>query len=110
MSFSWLIQAENRVCPLQAERREGEAMSTNGKRPATKTTRTRARSKREPPSDPAISYDEFKDFEGRKYTGMKIGRSHKWYYDPGEWKEKKITPDLWQISYAVTKRRAGKAP
>lgn len=27
-----------------------------------------------------------------------------------EWKDKKITPDLWQISYAVTKRRAGHAP
>ena len=24
--------------------------------------------------------------------------------------EKKITPDLWQISYAVTKRRKGRAP
>jgi len=58
----------------------------------------------------AASYDEFKEFEGRRYTGMKIGRSHKWYYDKGEWKEKKVTPDLWQISYAVTKRRAGKAP
>ena len=41
---------------------------------------------------------------------MKVGRSHKWYYDKGEWKETKITPDLWEISYAVTKRRAGKAP
>ena len=41
---------------------------------------------------------------------MKIGRSHKWYYDQGEWKEKKITPDVWQIGYAVTKRRAGRAP
>src|SRR5258706_5013914 len=41
---------------------------------------------------------------------MKVGRTHKWYYDKGEWKEKKITPDLWEISYAVTKRRAGKAP
>ena len=61
-------------------------------------------------SDPSVSYDEFKEYEGRKYTGMKVGRSHKWYYDQGEWKEKKITPDLWQISYAVTKRRAGKAP
>ena len=61
-------------------------------------------------SDPAVSYNEFKEYEGRKYTGMKIGRSHKWYYDQGEWKEKKITPDLWQISYAVTKRRAGHAP
>jgi hypothetical protein len=57
-----------------------------------------------------VSYDEFKVYEGQKYTGMKVGRSHKWYYDKGEWKEKKITPDLWQISYAVTKRRAGRAP
>jgi hypothetical protein len=61
-------------------------------------------------SEASVSYDEFKQFEGRTYTGMKIGRSHKWYYDKGEWKEKKITPDLWQISYAVTKRRAGRAP
>ena len=61
-------------------------------------------------SDPAVSYNEFKDHEGRRYTGMKIGRSHKWYYDMGEWKETKVTPDLWQVSYAVTKRRAGRAP
>src|SRR5256885_230509 len=61
-------------------------------------------------SDPAVSYDDFKTHEGLRYTGMKIGRSHKWYYDKGEWKETKITPDLWQISYAVTKRRAGRAP
>jgi len=27
-----------------------------------------------------------------------------------EWKEKKTTPGLWEISYSVTKRRAGKAP
>ena len=66
--------------------------------------------KRETESDPAVSYDEFKDFEGKKYTGMKIGRTHKWYYDQGEWKEKKVTPDLWTISYAVNKRRAGRAP
>jgi len=57
--------------------------------------------------DIAASYNEFKEFEGQQYTGMKIGRSHKWYYDKGEWKETKITPDLWQISYAVTKRRSG---
>ena len=61
-------------------------------------------------SEPGVSYDEFKQYEGQRYTGMKVGRSHKWYYDKGEWKEKKITPDLWEISYAVTKRRAGKAP
>ena len=61
-------------------------------------------------SDPAVSYSEFKEYEGRRYTGMQIGRSHKWHYDQGEWRETKITPDLWQISYAVTKRRAGRAP
>jgi len=61
-------------------------------------------------SDPKVSYDEFKEYEGKKYTGMKIGRGHRWHYDPGVWKETKVTPDLWQISYAVTKRRAGRAP
>ena len=65
---------------------------------------------KEAKSELAVSYDDFKVHEGQRYTGMKIGRSHKWYYDRGEWKEKKITPDLWQIGYAVTKRRAGRAP
>lgn len=75
------------------------AKRTSSKPPANQTK-----------SDPAVSYNEFKEYEGRRYTGMQIGRSHKWYYDQGEWKETKITPDLWQISYAVTKRRAGRAP
>lgn len=61
-------------------------------------------------SDAAISYNEFKEYEGQRYTGMKIGRSHHWNYDPGEWTETKITPDLWRINYAVTKRRKGHAP
>ncbi|HZA65050.1 MAG TPA: hypothetical protein VE573_19385, partial [Nitrososphaeraceae archaeon] len=47
---------------------------------------------------------------GKQYTGMKVGRSHKWYYDKGEWKEKKITPDKWEFTYAVNKRRSGRAP
>jgi len=34
-------------------------------------------------SDPAVSYNEFKEYEGQRYTGMKIGRSHKWHYDGG---------------------------
>jgi hypothetical protein len=56
------------------------------------------------------TYDSVKFYDGQQYTGMPVGRSHKWYYDKGEWRETKITPDLWEISYAVTKRRAGKAP
>jgi hypothetical protein len=58
----------------------------------------------------ASTYNEFKEFEGRKYTGMKVGRSHKWYYDKGEWKEKKITPDRWEFTFSVGKKRAGQAP
>lgn len=60
--------------------------------------------------DISKTYEEYKKFEGKQYTGMKVGRSHKWYYDKGEWKEKKVTPDRWEITYAVNKRRAGQAP
>jgi hypothetical protein len=60
--------------------------------------------------DLAATYNRFKEFEGQRYTGMKIGRGHKWYYDKGEWKEKKIKPDEWEFTYAVVKRRAGHAP
>ena len=73
-------------------------------KPKVKKPRDEAR------SDGAVSYNEFNEYESQRYTGMKIGRSHKWRYDRGEWKETKITPDLWQIGYAVTKRRAGRAP
>jgi hypothetical protein len=97
-SLQAITQAAPPVCALQPLCSMKTATpKTTSKRKATK-------------SDPSVSYDEFKNYEGRKYTGMKVGRSHKWYYDQGEWKEKKITPDLWQISYAVTKRRAGRAP
>ena len=60
--------------------------------------------------DISKTYNEYKEFEGKQYTGMKVGRSHKWYYDKGEWKEKKITPDKWEFTYAVNKKRAGHAP
>jgi hypothetical protein len=60
--------------------------------------------------DISKTYNQYKEFEGKQYTGMKVGRSHKWYYDKGEWKEKKIRPDKWEFTYAVTKRRAGHAP
>jgi hypothetical protein len=66
--------------------------------------------KKRTPKKTIGSYETIKDYKGKQYVGMQIGRSHKWYYDKGEWKDKKITPDLWEIRYAVTKRRAGKAP
>lgn len=75
----------------------------------TRTT-SKSTTKRLSKKNIAESYNQYKFFEGQQYTGMKIGRSHKWYYDKGEWKDRKITPDLWEIEYQVTKRRAGKAP
>ena len=71
--------------------------------------RKKVRRKRTP-TKVGASYETIKNYNGKQYVGMQIGRSHKWYYDKGEWKDKKITPDLWEIRYAVTKRRAGKAP
>ena len=58
----------------------------------------------------SASYNRPKQFKGSQYTGMQVGRSHKWNYDQGEWVETKITPDLWEISYEVAKRRVGHAP
>ncbi|HVY75619.1 MAG TPA: hypothetical protein VG890_12350 [Puia sp.] len=79
--------------------------SISRKKPLAKRAKKRTVSK-----DIAASYNELKTFEGKAYSGMKIGRSHHWHYDAGDWKETKITPDLWEISYAVTKRRVGHAP
>jgi hypothetical protein len=56
------------------------------------------------------TYDQIKEFEGKRYTGMRVGRSHKWRYDAGDWSERKVTPDRWDFRYAVVKRRAGRAP
>jgi len=60
--------------------------------------------------DLSASYNKFKQFEGKRYTGMAVGRTHHWYYDKGDWKEKKVTPEKWELTYSTTKRRAGKAP
>jgi hypothetical protein len=60
--------------------------------------------------DLSVSYDKFKEFEGKVYTGARVGRGQRWYYKEGQWKEKKIRPDLWEFTYTVPKRRAGKAP
>lgn len=68
------------------------------------------RSKSDKNKNTISTYNEYKEFQGRKYTGTKVGRSHKWYYDKGEWKEKKVTPDQWDFNFSVDKKRAGQAP
>lgn len=54
----------------------------------------------------SASYNKFKEYNGKDYSSMQTGRSHHWKYDAGDWRATKTTPDLWEISYAVTKRRA----
>ncbi len=80
------------------------------KKAAQETAFRKARSKSKAKKDLSAGYNKFKTYNGQYYTGVQIGRGHHWNYDPGDWKETKITPDLWEISYAVTKRRVGKAP
>jgi hypothetical protein len=79
--------------------------------PAKKSAKKTAKKK---PSkngkDIAASYNRYKEHNGQQYTGMAIGRTHHWYYDKSDWKEKKVTPDKWEFTYSTTKRRAGKAP
>ena len=60
--------------------------------------------------DTTTSYDAVKEFEGRKYTGMRVGGSHNWCYRSGEWKETKTAPDKWEFTYLVNKRRKWDAP
>lgn len=56
------------------------------------------------------AYEEYKEFNGIKYTGMRVGGNHKWYYEKGIWSEKKIAPDKWELTYSVNKKRAWDAP
>jgi hypothetical protein len=55
-------------------------------------------------------YEAVKEFKGRKYTGMRVGSSHSWYYRQGEWEETKVAPDRWQFRYTVNKKRKWNAP
>lgn len=61
-------------------------------------------------ADEDKKFDKLKEYKGKRYSGMKIGGTHKWYYEEGEWKERKKTPEEWDIFYQTRKNRAGKAP
>jgi hypothetical protein len=57
----------------------------------------------------STAYNDYKEFEGRKYTDMRVGGAHHWYYKRGEWKEKKVAPDKREFTYATNKRKAWNA-
>jgi hypothetical protein len=89
--------ASKNSAPTNSSNSSKSSKSSNGKQ-------------RTPPKTSGSAYDAFKEFEGKRYTGAKVGRRQKWYYDKGEWKERKVTPDRWEIQYTTPKRRAGRAP
>jgi hypothetical protein len=57
-----------------------------------------------------MSYDDLKEFKGRKYMGMPIGGRHIWIYPDGVWKEEKVDPEAWIFEFQSIKQRSKKAP
>jgi hypothetical protein len=57
-----------------------------------------------------LTYNSLKKFNSQIYSGMRIGGSHKWHYDNGEWCETKLTPNMWQFSFHSLKTRFHSAP
>ena len=57
-----------------------------------------------------MSYDDLKEFNGRKYMGMPIGGRHIWNYPNGTWKEEKVDPEAWVFKFQSIKQRSKKAP
>jgi len=55
-------------------------------------------------------YSEAKEFQGKKYHGMRVGGVHRWSYPDGTWKERKVSPSEWDIVFTSHKRRLRKAP
>ena len=56
------------------------------------------------------NYDKLKNYNGQIYTGMKIGGTHKWHYNHGQWFETKIAPNQWNFNFQSTKTRFHSAP
>ena len=55
-------------------------------------------------------YNELKEFDGKKYSGMKIGGKHSWSYNGGIWNEIKISPNKWKFEFTCNKNRRHLAP
>ena len=57
-----------------------------------------------------MTYNDLKQFEDRKYSGMPIGGIHNWSYPDGKWQEQKITPEEWRFKFTCRKERLIPAP
>jgi hypothetical protein len=57
-----------------------------------------------------MTYSDEKTYGSAKYHGMKVGGVHHWTYPDGQWAERKVKPDRWEIGFSSLKRRNRKAP
>lgn len=57
-----------------------------------------------------MSFNDFKQFNGMRYTGAAVGHEHEWDYNDAVWNETKISPDLWKMQFSATKSRRKAAP
>lgn len=57
-----------------------------------------------------MSYDDPKVWQGRHYSGMRVGGRHDWDYTGGRWQETKVAPDQWEVRFRSLKRRRHHAP
>ena len=57
-----------------------------------------------------MKFNTLKKFNDQVYTGMKVGGSHHWKYNNGDWYETKQAPDRWTINFKSLKSRTHLAP
>lgn len=57
-----------------------------------------------------MSYSDEKTYGSAKYHGMKVDGVHHWTYPGGQWTERKVAPDRWEVAYTSVKRRNRRAP
>ena len=55
-------------------------------------------------------YNNYKIYDKKVYTGMRVGGSHNWNYNNGKWFETKKAPDKWIFSFDSLKTRINPAP
>jgi hypothetical protein len=58
----------------------------------------------------SMGYDDVKEHDGQRYSGMPVGGTHEWRYPDGRWEEEKKGPDRWSFSFSSKKRRRDPAP
>lgn len=57
-----------------------------------------------------MAYREAKAYGSASYHGMKVGGLHHWTYPDGDWTERKVAPDQWELNFTSLKRRKDWAP